>query len=138
VLRERQSHNVCALTEMKTLVILDAPWYVPNDVIRNDLGMTTVEEEIKQLSVKYSNRLSKLASRSGCFNAGERGTGTHRAGGWIGPGTRLDAMSLPGIEPWAPSEWPSHFLDLIELPPLPLLLPPVLNLLFFRCCFHAI
>jgi hypothetical protein len=32
-------------------MITDAPWYVPNDVIRKDLGVTTVKEEIKQLSV---------------------------------------------------------------------------------------
>jgi hypothetical protein len=40
-------------------MIADAPWYVPNDVIRNDLGVTTVKEAIKQLSVKYSDRLKK-------------------------------------------------------------------------------
>ena len=40
-------------------MITNAPWYVPNNVIRNDLGMTTVKEEIKELSVKYSNRLNK-------------------------------------------------------------------------------
>jgi exonuclease III len=40
-------------------MITNAPWYVPNDVIRNDLGMTTIKEEIKQLSFKYSNRLNK-------------------------------------------------------------------------------
>jgi hypothetical protein len=28
-------------------MITDATWYVPNDVIRNDLGMTTAKEEIK-------------------------------------------------------------------------------------------
>jgi hypothetical protein len=32
---------------------------VPKDVIRNDLGMTTLKEEIKQLSVKYSDSLNK-------------------------------------------------------------------------------
>jgi hypothetical protein len=40
-------------------MIADAPWYGPKDVIRNDLGMTTVKEEIKQLSVKYCDRLNK-------------------------------------------------------------------------------
>lgn len=40
-------------------MVADAPWYVPNDVIRNDLGMTTVKEEIKQLSIKYSARLNE-------------------------------------------------------------------------------
>jgi hypothetical protein len=40
-------------------MITDAPWYVPNEVVRNDRGMTTVKEELKQLSVKYSNRLNK-------------------------------------------------------------------------------
>jgi hypothetical protein len=39
-------------------MITDAPWYVPNDVIRNDLGMTTVKEEIKQLSVKLVTDLA--------------------------------------------------------------------------------
>jgi hypothetical protein len=33
------------------------------------------------------------------------------------------SLPLPGIEPWAPNEWPSHFLDLTGLPRLPLLLP---------------
>jgi hypothetical protein len=37
---------------------------VPNDVIRNDLGMTTAKEEIKQLSVKYSKILSKIPNAS--------------------------------------------------------------------------
>jgi hypothetical protein len=40
-------------------MITDAPWYEPNDGILNDLGMTTDKEEIKQLGVKYSNRLNK-------------------------------------------------------------------------------
>jgi hypothetical protein len=38
--------------------IVDAPWYVPNDIIRRDLHMPTVKEEIRHYSSHYSLRLS--------------------------------------------------------------------------------
>jgi hypothetical protein len=38
--------------------IVDAPWYVPNTVIRRDLQVPTVKEEIRRYSSQYSARLS--------------------------------------------------------------------------------
>jgi hypothetical protein len=37
--------------------IVDAPWYVPNTVLHKDFSVSTVREEIKKCSVKYSHRL---------------------------------------------------------------------------------
>jgi hypothetical protein len=37
---------------------VDAPWYVPNTVIRRDLHTPTVKEEIRRYSSQYSARLS--------------------------------------------------------------------------------
>jgi hypothetical protein len=39
-------------------LITDAPWYVPNAVIRNDLQIPTIIEEITRLSSKYSAGLN--------------------------------------------------------------------------------
>jgi hypothetical protein len=39
-------------------MILDAPWYVPNTVIRRDLQIPTVKEEISLYNSQYSSRLS--------------------------------------------------------------------------------
>jgi hypothetical protein len=39
-------------------IIVDAPWYVPNTVIRRDLQTPTVKEEILRYSSQYSARLS--------------------------------------------------------------------------------
>jgi hypothetical protein len=39
-------------------MIVDAPWYVPNTVIRRDLQIPTVKEEIRCYSSQYSARLS--------------------------------------------------------------------------------
>jgi hypothetical protein len=45
--------------QSKTLrMIVDAPWYVPNKVIRRDLHTPTVKEEIRRYSSQYSARLS--------------------------------------------------------------------------------
>jgi hypothetical protein len=38
--------------------IVDAPWYVPNTVIRRDLQIPTVKEEIQRYSSQYSAHLS--------------------------------------------------------------------------------
>jgi hypothetical protein len=38
-------------------MIVDAPWYVPNTVIRRDLQIPTVKEEIRRYSSQYSARL---------------------------------------------------------------------------------
>jgi hypothetical protein len=39
-------------------MIADAPWYVPNTVIRRDLQIPTFKEEIRRYSSQYSARLS--------------------------------------------------------------------------------
>jgi hypothetical protein len=39
-------------------MIVDAPWYVPNTVIRRYLQTLTVKEEIRRYSSHYSVRLS--------------------------------------------------------------------------------
>jgi hypothetical protein len=39
-------------------MIVDAPWYVSNTVIRKDLQIPTVKEEIRRYSSQYSARLS--------------------------------------------------------------------------------
>jgi hypothetical protein len=39
-------------------MIVDAPRYVPNTVIRRDLQIPTVKEEIRRYSSQYSARLS--------------------------------------------------------------------------------
>jgi hypothetical protein len=39
-------------------MIVDAPWYVPNTVIRRDLQTPTVNEEIRRYSSLYCARLS--------------------------------------------------------------------------------
>jgi hypothetical protein len=38
--------------------MVDAPWYVPNTVIRRDLQIPTVKEEIRRYSSQYSARLT--------------------------------------------------------------------------------
>jgi hypothetical protein len=39
-------------------IIVDAPWYVPNSVIRSYLQTPTVNEEIRLCTSQYSARLS--------------------------------------------------------------------------------
>jgi hypothetical protein len=39
-------------------MITDAPWFVPNTVIRKDLQIPTVKHEISRYSCHYSKRLS--------------------------------------------------------------------------------
>jgi hypothetical protein len=38
-------------------LIVDAPWYVSNSVIRNNLQIPTVKEEIRRFSTRYAARL---------------------------------------------------------------------------------
>jgi hypothetical protein len=40
-------------------MITDAPWYVPNMVLPQDLQITSVKEEIHRLSIQYRDRLYK-------------------------------------------------------------------------------
>jgi hypothetical protein len=42
----------------KLRLLVGAPWYVPNTVIRKDLQIPTVTEEIRRYSSQYSARLS--------------------------------------------------------------------------------
>jgi hypothetical protein len=64
--RVRRADNLTAINieilerfQSKVLpMIEDAPWYVPNMVIRRDLQIPTVKEEIRRYSSQYSARLS--------------------------------------------------------------------------------
>jgi hypothetical protein len=38
-------------------IIVDAPWYVPNSLIRRDLSCPTVKDEIRRYSSHYDDRL---------------------------------------------------------------------------------
>ena len=38
--------------------IVNGPWYVRNEDIRRDLGITTVKEEISRHSEKYKSRIA--------------------------------------------------------------------------------
>jgi hypothetical protein len=38
-------------------LITDAPWYVPNAIIRRDLQVPSIKEEIRRLSAQYNNGL---------------------------------------------------------------------------------
>jgi carbonic anhydrase len=38
-------------------VIADAPWYVPNVILRQDLQIPSVKEEIQRFSIQYTSRL---------------------------------------------------------------------------------
>jgi hypothetical protein len=42
------------------MIVDAAPWYVPNTVIRRDLQIPIVKEEIRRYSSQYSARLSAL------------------------------------------------------------------------------
>jgi hypothetical protein len=55
-------------------LITDAPWYVPNAIIRRDLKVQSVKEEIRRLSAQYyaglgthSNLLATQLSRPSAF-----------------------------------------------------------------------
>jgi hypothetical protein len=51
--------EILARFQSKALrMIVDAPWYVPNTVIRRNLQIPTVTEEIRRYSSQYSARLS--------------------------------------------------------------------------------
>jgi hypothetical protein len=51
--------EILELFQSKALrMTVDAPWYVPNTVIRRDLQIPTVKEEIRHYSSQYSARLS--------------------------------------------------------------------------------
>jgi len=39
-------------------IIVDAPWYVTNDIIQRDLNVATIREEIRNSSTRYQSRLT--------------------------------------------------------------------------------
>jgi hypothetical protein len=52
--------NIAVLERFQSKVlslIVDAPWYVPNSVIRKDLPVPSVKEEISRFSSHYAVRL---------------------------------------------------------------------------------
>ena len=44
-------------------LIMDAPWYVPNAVIRRDLKVLSVRQEVRIYSVTYRQRLDDHPNR---------------------------------------------------------------------------
>jgi len=57
-------------------------------------------------------------SRAGRFIPGEKTTGTHWIGGWIGGGEEKNSQQVPGIEPRSSSPQPRK-LKTADLRPLP-------------------
>jgi hypothetical protein len=52
-------HRILERFQSKALrMIINAPWYVPNTVIRRDLQTPTVKDEIRRYNSQYSARLS--------------------------------------------------------------------------------
>jgi hypothetical protein len=49
ILERFQSKALC--------MIADAPWYVPNVILRQDLQIPSIKEEIQHFSIHYSSRL---------------------------------------------------------------------------------
>lgn len=48
----------------KTLrTIINAPWFIPNSLIRKEIGIPTVKEEIEAYSRKYKSRISNHSNR---------------------------------------------------------------------------
>jgi hypothetical protein len=54
---DEKADNSEQCSQCKALRITDAPWYVPNTVIRKDLQIPTVKQEISRYSCHYSKRL---------------------------------------------------------------------------------
>lgn len=47
------------------LKILRTTWFVPNDIIKTDLSVKLMEEEIKKLTQKYGSRLKSQGTITG-------------------------------------------------------------------------
>jgi hypothetical protein len=59
IVEQNYSIVICNRFQSKALrMIVVAPWYVPNTVIRRDLQIPTVKEELRRYSSQYSARLS--------------------------------------------------------------------------------
>jgi hypothetical protein len=60
-MRKTSNSNIDILERFESKVlrlIVDAPWYVSNSVIRNDLQIQTVKGEISRFSSHYNVRIS--------------------------------------------------------------------------------
>jgi hypothetical protein len=64
---QNENHIKCCISNTEILerfqpkalrMAVDAPWYVPNTVIRRDLQTPTVKEEIRRYSSQYSAHFS--------------------------------------------------------------------------------
>ena len=44
-------------TNIRCYFLLDAPWYVPNTIIKRDLQIPTVKQEARKYSADYRKRL---------------------------------------------------------------------------------
>jgi len=45
-------------------IIVNAPWYVTNDILHHDLNVPYVRDEIKKFSQRYADRLEKHPNTS--------------------------------------------------------------------------
>jgi hypothetical protein len=43
---------------LRMIIVVDAPWYVPNTLIRRDLQISSIKEEISHYNSHYSARLT--------------------------------------------------------------------------------
>ena len=57
---------------------VNAPWYVPNNVIENDLQVTSDRHEIKRFFVNYSKRLAAHPNELAQKLMEDAGTNTRR------------------------------------------------------------
>lgn len=70
--------NLIQRFQSKSLrTVVNAPWYVKNSTLHNDLMMNTVQEEIKQRSEKYLKRLEKHPNYT-AVNLLDNSTDTYR------------------------------------------------------------
>ena len=58
--------DILEIFQSKVLrIITDAPWYVPNTVIRRDLKVSSVREEVRNYIVTYRHRLDDHPQHAG-------------------------------------------------------------------------
>ena len=73
--------NIEILQRFQNVVLramVNAPWYVPNNVIENDLQVTSVRHEIKRFFVNYSKRLAAHPTELAQKLMEDAGTNTRR------------------------------------------------------------
>jgi hypothetical protein len=76
-------------------MIVDAPWYVPNTVIRRDLQIPTVKEEIRRYSSQYSARRTCPLVREGA--------------------PQYEDVICPAVKKIRNTDWPTDRRSLINL-----------------------